>query len=53
MLLDKDLAALTAGQALSLTIGGQTRDGKDACNEVTMLCLEADEQLSIISRKQQ
>ena len=32
----------------SLTIGGQTRDGKDACNEVTMLCLEADEQLSII-----
>lgn len=31
----------------SLTIGGQTRDGKDACNEVTMLCLEADEQLSI------
>ena len=32
----------------SLTIGGQSRDGKDACNEVTMLCLEADEQLSIV-----
>jgi pyruvate-formate lyase len=32
----------------SLTIGGQTSDGKDACNEVTMLCLEADEQLSIV-----
>ena len=32
----------------SLTIGGQTRDGKDACNEVTMLCLESDEQLSVI-----
>ncbi len=32
----------------TVTIGGQTRDGKDACNEVTMLCLEADEQLSII-----
>jgi pyruvate-formate lyase len=32
----------------SLTIGGQTYDGKDACNEVTMLCLEAEEQLNII-----
>jgi len=28
---------------------GQTREGKDACNDVTMLCLEADEQLSILS----
>ena len=40
--------AFCAGEGtLSLNIGGQTRDGKDACNEVTMLCLEADEQLSI------
>jgi len=37
----------------SLTIGGQTRDGKDACNEVTMLCLEADEQLSVIQPEPQ
>ena len=37
------------GASVSLNIGGQTRDGKDACNEVTMLCLEADEQLSILS----
>ncbi len=35
-------------QTVSLTIGGQTRDGKDACNEVTMLYLEADDQLSIM-----
>ena len=28
-----------------LIMGGQTRDGKDACNDVTMLCLEADEQV--------
>ena len=39
--------ACVAQGALSLSIGGQTRDGKDACNEVTMLCLEAIEQLSI------
>jgi len=40
----------TTGQGLSqsLIIGGQTREGKDACNEVTMLCLEAEEQLGII-----
>ncbi len=31
-----------------LTMGGQTRDGKDACNEVTMLCLEADEQVGVL-----
>ena len=37
------------GQVLSqcLLIGGQTRDGKDACNEVTMLCLEAEEQVGM------
>jgi len=27
------------GLGLVLTMGGQTRDGKDACNDVTMLCL--------------
>ena len=32
----------------NLNIGGQTRDGKDACNEVTMLCLEADEQVRVL-----
>jgi formate C-acetyltransferase len=31
-----------------LTMGGQTRDGKDACNDVTMLCLEAEEQLGVL-----
>jgi pyruvate formate-lyase/glycerol dehydratase family glycyl radical enzyme len=40
----------TTGQSLSqaLVIGGQTRDGKDACNEVTMLCLETEEQVGVI-----
>ena len=36
------------GLGLVLTMGGQTRDGKDACNEVTMLCLETDEQLGVL-----
>ncbi len=36
------------GLGNNLTIGGQTRDGKDACNEVTMLCLETDEQLGVL-----
>ena len=31
-----------------LLIGGQTRDGKDACNEVTTLCMEAEEQVGLI-----
>ena len=31
-----------------LTMGGQTREGKDACNDVTMLCLEAEEQLGVL-----
>jgi pyruvate formate-lyase/glycerol dehydratase family glycyl radical enzyme len=37
------------GQGLSQTmvIGGQNREGKDACNEVTMLVLEAMEQLRL------
>ena len=36
-----------AGYSISQTVllGGQTRDGKDACNEVTMLCLDAEEQV--------
>ena len=42
------ISTFCAGEGtLALNIGGQTRDGKDACNEVTMLCLEASEQLSI------
>ena len=32
----------------NLLIGGQTREGEDACNEVTMLCLEAEEQVGLI-----
>ena len=36
------------GASVSLNIGGQTRDGKDACNDVSMLCLEADEQLNVL-----
>jgi pyruvate formate-lyase/glycerol dehydratase family glycyl radical enzyme len=31
-----------------LTMGGQTREGEDACNDVTMLCLEADEQVGVL-----
>jgi formate C-acetyltransferase len=31
-----------------LTMGGQTRDGRDACNEVTMLCLDADIQTGVL-----
>jgi Pyruvate-formate lyase len=37
------------GASVTLDVAGQTREGKDACNDVTMLCLEADEQLSILS----
>ena len=32
----------------NLLIGGQTQEGTDACNEVTMLCLEAEEQVGLI-----
>jgi len=32
----------------NLLIGGQTKEGKDACNPVTMLCLEAEEQVGLI-----
>jgi pyruvate formate-lyase/glycerol dehydratase family glycyl radical enzyme len=48
ILLSYDVASYQPGQGLSqtITIGGQTGDGKDACNEVTMLCLEAEEQLA-------
>ncbi len=35
------------GLAQTMVIGGQTREGKDACNEVTMLILEAMEQLRL------
>ena len=45
-----DTALVQAGFPISQTllIGGQTRDGKDACNEVTILCLEAEEQVGLI-----
>jgi formate C-acetyltransferase len=45
---ERSKAATGMSLSQSLMIGGQTRDGKDACNEVTMLCLEADEQLGVI-----
>ena len=32
----------------NLLIGGQTKQGTDACNEVTMLALEAEEQVGLI-----
>ena len=49
ILLSYDVATFQPGQGLGqcVTIGGQTRDGKDACNEVTMLCLEAEEQVGL------
>ena len=49
ILLSYDVATFQPGQGLSqtITIGGQTRDGKDACNEVTMLTLEAEEQVGL------
>jgi pyruvate formate-lyase/glycerol dehydratase family glycyl radical enzyme len=49
MLLSYDVATFQPGQGLSQTVtaGGQTREGKDACNEVTMLCLEAEEQIGL------
>lgn len=31
----------------NLLIGGQKQDGTDACNEVTLLCLEAEEQAGL------
>ena len=31
----------------NLTIGGQTRDGKDATNELTLLCLQAQDDLQL------
>lgn len=49
ILLSYDVATLQPGQGLSqtITIGGQTREGKDACNDVTMLCMEAEEQVGL------
>jgi pyruvate formate-lyase/glycerol dehydratase family glycyl radical enzyme len=35
------------GLAQTMVIGGQTREGKDACNEVTLMVLEAMEQLRL------
>jgi formate C-acetyltransferase len=45
-----EFVKLLTGMGLgnNLIIGGQTRDGKDACNDVTMLCLEADEQMGVL-----
>ncbi|MFC1871312.1 pyruvate formate lyase family protein, partial [Chloroflexota bacterium] len=49
VLLNYEVASYQPGQGLSqcLMIGGQTRDGEDACNEVTTLCIEAEEQVSL------
>jgi formate C-acetyltransferase len=49
ILLSYDVASFQPGQGLSqtVTIGGQTRDGVDACNEVTTLCLETEEQVGL------
>jgi len=45
-----DSVKILTGMGLgnNLTIGGQTREGKDACNDVTTLCLECDEELGIL-----
>lgn len=32
----------------NMILGGQKRDGTDACNDLTLLCLEADEQVALI-----
>lgn len=49
ILLSYDVANFQPGQGLSqtVTIGGQTCEGKDACNELTLLCLEAEEQVGL------
>jgi len=49
VLFNYDISNLQQGQNTTqcLTIGGQNRDGKDACNEVTLLCLEAEEQIGL------
>ncbi len=47
--LSYDVATYQPGQALSqtVTLGGQTHDGGDACNELTLLCLDAEEQVGL------
>lgn len=49
-LYDYQNALVQAGYPISQTfiVGGQTKDGKDACNDLTMLCLEAEEQVGLI-----
>ena len=49
ILLSYDVASFQPGQGLSqtVTIGGQNRDGVDSCNEVTMLCLQTEEQIGL------
>jgi pyruvate formate-lyase/glycerol dehydratase family glycyl radical enzyme len=48
-ILSYDVATYQPGQALSqtVTLGGQKHDGSDACNEVTLLCLDAEEQVGL------
>ena len=50
LLLHYAAVSLGTGYPLSqnLVLGGQTRDGKDACNELTMLCMDAEEQTGLI-----
>ncbi len=47
--LSYDVATYQPGQALSqtVTLGGQTHDGGDASNELTLLCLDAEEQVGL------
>jgi len=44
-----DTALVQTGWGISqnLLIGGQTSDGRDACNDVTMLCMEAEKQIGM------
>lgn len=53
VLLNYDVASYQPGQGLSQTlmVGGQTQEGKDACNEVIMLCIEAEEQVGLSQPK--
>lgn len=48
-LYDNDTANYQMGFSINqnLMIGGEKNDGSDACNEVTMLCLEAEEQAGL------
>ena len=48
-ILDFETAKVQSGYPIAqlMLLGGQTRDSKDASNEVTILCLEAEEQVGL------